>query len=570
MTLIVLAQPLAFDGTPGVPNGDWLRTLLGTPGHYTIDSVAPDKVVLAVSDTIYAGFKLSITPASAGGQFTATPGGFQPFSGAIGEIVLLDRDGATVSIVSMLPATGTLLSLGDGSLLAGFELEIDGSPGADTITGVAGGDSLFGEAGNDLINGGFDDGDDDLIGGPGADTLNGGGGSDYIFAGDGADVIDGGPGDDGVVLTETNSFVEAWFGQAAPADGIRIENVETAFVNDAGSRLHGGPIDETFIGGLGRDEFDGGGGDDFLLGQGGDDTLRGGLGDDILDGGTGADLLDGGAGQNLVDYSAATAGLNIDLRITTAQQTPLGLDTLVNIEGLFGTAFNDTMTGAATDDILLGGPGDDTIDGQAGNDLLGGGDGSDRTFGGLGDDSIGDSGGTNYLRGDEGNDIIVGGTGFDDANGNMGNDTVHGGAGDDYSVGGKDNDSLTGDTGLDIVWGNLGDDTCDGGDGNDQVRGGQGNDSVAGGAGDDFVSGDRGDDTITGGAGADLFHGSQDAGVDRVLDFSLAQGDRVFLDPGTTYTASQVGADTVIDMGAGNQMILVGVTFTTLTPGWIF
>jgi hypothetical protein len=67
-----------------------------------------------------------------------------------------------------------------------------------------------------------------------------------------------------------------------------------------------------------------------------------------------------------------------------------------------------------------------------------------------------------------------------------------------------------------------------------------------------------------------LFHGSQDAGIDRVLDFHLSEGDRVMLDPGTTYTVSQQGADTVIDMGAGNQMILVGVQLSTLTPGWIF
>jgi hypothetical protein len=33
---------------------------------------------------------------------------------------------------------------------------------------------------------------------------------------------------------------------------------------------------------------------------------------------------------------------------------------------------------------------------------------------------------------------------------------------------------------------------------------------------------------------------------------------------------SQVGSDTVIDMGGGNEMILVGVQLSTLTPGWIF
>jgi hypothetical protein len=86
--------------------------------------------------------------------------------------------------------------------------------------------------------------------------------------------------------------------------------------------------------------------------------------------------------------------------------------------------------------------------------------------------------------------------------------------------------------------------------------------------------GDIYDVTESGGAGADIFHGSQDAGIDRVLDFNLAEGDRVMLDPGTTFTVSQVGNDTVIDMGAingqPNQMILVGVPMSTLTGNWIF
>jgi Ca2+-binding RTX toxin-like protein len=212
-----------------------------------------------------------------------------------------------------------------------------------------------------------------------------------------------------------------------------------------------------------------------------------------------------------------------------------------------------------------------TGQGFGGNDLMIGG-GSLSTFsGGDGNDTLqAASAAQSYLRGDDGDDSISGGLGFDDINGNMGNDTIHGNAGDDWVVGGKDNDVQFGDAGSDIVWGNLGNDTLDGGDGADQVRGGQGDDSIAGGAGDDFVSGDRGNDTITGGAGADIFHGSQDAGIDRVLDFHLAEGDRVMLDPGTTYTLSQVGADTVIDMGNGNQMILVGVQLSSLTGNWIF
>ena len=558
---------MVFDGSPDVPNGDWLRALLGGPGHFTVESATPDQVVLAVTDVGFTGYKISISPVD---HFILTPGAAQPFAGAIGEIVLLDRDGGTVSIVENLPTSATLGSLGDGSILAGFALEIDGSPGADTIIGVSGGDDLLGGAGNDLLQGGFDDGGDFLAGGPGADTLVGGAGDDDLQSGDGADFVDGGAGEDYVYLDETNAFVEAWLGQPAPAGGLRLEGIELVFTNDAGSRLHGGPISEVFLGGAGRDEFDGAAGDDVLAGFDGDDILRAGVGDDVLSGGMGADLLDGGPGRDLADYSAASAGLVLDLRIAAPQQTALGLDTLASIEGVIGSEYSDTLTGAGTDDILVGSIGEDLLDGQTGADTLTGDAGADRVFGGAGNDLIADASGQNYLRGDEGDDEILGGTGFDDANGNMGNDTVATGAGDDWAVGGKDNDLLSGEAGGDVVWGNLGADTCDGGDGNDQVRGGQGDDSVAGGAGDDFVSGDRGNDTISGGSGADLFHGSQDAGIDRVLDFTLAQGDRVFLDPGTTYTLAQVGADTVIDMGGGHQMILVGVQLPSLTPGWIF
>jgi serralysin len=54
------------------------------------------------------------------------------------------------------------------------------------------------------------------------------------------------------------------------------------------------------------------------------------------------------------------------------------------------------------------------------------------------------------------------------------------------------------------------------------------------------------------------------------VDFSIAEGDRVMLDPGTTYTVAQVGADTVISMGGGGQVILAGITMTSLSGTWIF
>jgi Ca2+-binding RTX toxin-like protein len=191
--------------------------------------------------------------------------------------------------------------------------------------------------------------------------------------------------------------------------------------------------------------------------------------------------------------------------------------------------------------------------------------------GGAGDDTINGGPAADYLRGGQGDDVIFGGPAFDDINGNQGNDTIHGLGGGDWLVGGQGNDSIFGGGADDILLGNLGNDTLIGGNGaGDVLRGGQGDDSIAGGSGGDYISGDRGDDTVSGGGGADLFHSFSGAGTMRVLDFHSAEGDRVMLDPGNTYTAHQVGADTVIDINGGGQVTLVGVQLSSLSAGWIF
>ena len=177
---------------------------------------------------------------------------------------------------------------------------------------------------------------------------------------------------------------------------------------------------------------------------------------------------------------------------------------------------------------------------------------------------------TGMVGGGDGDDTLMGGAGFDYLQGNAGADSEAGGAGDDWVVGGQGNDQLSGGDGNDVVYANLGDDTLAGDAGNDWVRGGQGNDLLTGGAGDDWLSGDKGDDTISGGAGADIFHSFGDAGLDRVTDFNAGEGDRVQLDPGTTYSVAQVGSDTVISMTGGAVMTLVGVSMASLPTGWIF
>jgi len=280
----------------------------------------------------------------------------------------------------------------------------------------------------------------------------------------------------------------------------------------------------------------------------------------------------------LLDFSLSNQPIGVNLGDTQFREDFPGVAPLPDLPALHAFVGEASQTvngvrdviGGSVNDLLVAGPQGGTLDGRGGADALVGGAGADTMMGGAGNDLIVGHDGRGYLRGDDGDDYITGGADFDDINGNMGNDTCVSGGGDDWVVGGKDNDSLTGSAGQNLVYGNLGNDTCEGGDGNDVVRGGQDNDVINGGAGDDYVSGDKGDDTVTGGLGADSFHTFGDAGTDRVLDFSLTQGDRVQLDPGTVFTVAQSGADTVISMTGGGQMVLVGVQLSSLTPGWIF
>ena len=229
-------------------------------------------------------------------------------------------------------------------------------------------------------------------------------------------------------------------------------------------------------------------------------------------------------------------------------------------DSLTGSSWNDLLRAYAGADSMVGGAGDDTLDGGAGADIVNGGDGNDYILGGAD---------ANYLRGDLGNDSIVGGANFDDINGNQGDDTLRGGDGFDWVVGGQANDMLFGENGGDIVYSNLGNDTQFGGDGEDWVRGGQGDDSLDGGAGNDLMWGDRGDDTVAGGTGADTFHAFVGGGLDRITDFNDAEGDRLILDFAPTYSLRQEGADTVVDLGGTDRVVLVNVSLANLPVGWI-
>jgi Ca2+-binding RTX toxin-like protein len=120
----------------------------------------------------------------------------------------------------------------------------------------------------------------------------------------------------------------------------------------------------------------------------GDDTILGGAADDELMGQAGNDTLNGGQGMDTATYRTATAGVTVNLTSTGPQNTiGDGTDLLISVEGLEGSAFNDTLTGNSANNYLSGGAGRDILMGGDGNDTLLGGDGDgDLIYGGLGND----------------------------------------------------------------------------------------------------------------------------------------------------------------------------------------
>ena len=72
----------------------------------------------------------------------------------------------------------------------------------------------------------------------------------------------------------------------------------------------------------------------------------------------GADVLNGGGGVDYADYADATAGLIVTVNPTSNTGEAAG-DAFISIERLRGSSFDDTLTGNANNNHLVGGRGAD-------------------------------------------------------------------------------------------------------------------------------------------------------------------------------------------------------------------
>ena len=226
---------------------------------------------------------------------------------------------------------------------------------------------------------------ENAFGSPAGDNITGDAHDNIIAGLDGDDHLDGGAGNDTASYADAASRVQVSLASPTGQDtlGAGIDTL-TNFENLTGSAFNDG-----LFGDAGANILSGLAGDDVLSGGAGNDTLSGAAGNDNLNGGIGNDTLDGGAGSgDEVTYGGATAGVTVNLAIATAQNTiGAGIDTLVGIENLTGSNLNDTFTGNADANILIGQAGDDTLNGGAGDetaarrgrvqDILNGGMGND-------------------------------------------------------------------------------------------------------------------------------------------------------------------------------------------------
>ena len=134
--------------------------------------------------------------------------------------------------------------------------------------------------------------------------------------------------------------------------------------------LLGGEGDDELHGGADADSIDGGLGNDIIYGDAGADTLVGNTGADLFiatDANDGVDSIIGGIGSDTVDYSVITDNTNkvvATLNATGDSTVDIltGDDDIVNgIENIIGTSGDDTFTGSALVNTLVGGAGVDEV-----------------------------------------------------------------------------------------------------------------------------------------------------------------------------------------------------------------
>ena len=470
--------------------------------------------------------------------------------------------------------------------------ELYGSDGNDTVYGGNSIDTIWGGAGDDVLYGyrsdsGSDGNQDLLLGGTGNDTLISlSTGRSTLIGCQGADRIMGG-GVDEVSYEVTDDYFTVNYGQSVYVD-LRIQDGVTAQSggtegNDAvGDILTGirhivgayGIVGDTLIGNDEGNEIYGLDGHDLIIGHGGNDILWGNDHNDTLEGGAGGDLLWGGMHHDVISYRNASQGVRIDLRHQCNYGVQSGApggeengDELWYVDGVIGSAHDDTLIGCSVGDEALatqgwgayreaannleGGAGDDLLMGLGAADTLDGGEGSDTVDYSLSEDSVCVD---LNLAGPQtgGGEVTETPSSIDGSNPGVwygGNHALGDVLISIENVTGSDfNDTLIGNGDDNVLSGLAGDDSLIGGGGDDTLIGGAGSDTLQSGDGDDLIHSAAGD-VVDGGAGSDMLV-SEDEYLDVSATTSITGVERIDLTGiGKELT---VGGDAILENGVAD------------------
>jgi Ca2+-binding RTX toxin-like protein len=456
-----------------------------------------------------------------------------------GAVTVTGPDGKVDTLVSVEKVVGSFYNDTFTASVGGVTL--DGSVGDDVYNVTAEGVTLIEEN-----NGGYDElrtslntvkmdpfiekltftgtGDFKGYGNASDNEIIGGAGNDWLWGGAGADHFVGGEGFDTVSYSDS-------------LEGVRVQDFENY---DALTIAAG----DTFTG------------IEAIQGSNFDDVVY------LLDN---AMIVDGADGYDTVSYRHSFDGVSIGI----GQQA--GADvTLLNVEKVIGTSFDDRFTANVAGVTLEGGRGDDVyIINSAGvsiveTDLFGGTDHVYTSLSSMHMDPFiekmtytGTADFTGY--GNDGDNVIVSGAGNDVLYGGAGADRFEGGAGVDTVSYEDSNEGLSASLG----WGPqsgiaLYDTYID----IENLRGSHFNDVLQGDWGDNILEGGAGDDFIQGGGGADILYGGLASG----LDGETPQNDTLIGGDGDdTYVVNAPGLVSIQDMASSYNDTLIMNTIANLS-----
>lgn len=456
---------------------------------------------------------------------------------------------------------------------------------------------------NNLMGSAFDD---VLIGNNTGNILNGGEGNDLLEGLAGADTFIGGAGNDTVTYVHSTAGVTADFSgtfagtnDASGDQFIGIENLTGSNFNDS---LYGNGNDNILDGGSGTNLLNGGGGFDTasylsatgavtitltgggtgnvtgagrtdslvsierVIGSNFADTINGSAGDEWIDGGLGADTISAGGGNDTISFASATGGRSLVLNTSSSDGKVIS-----DFENIYGSAFNDVLTGDGNNNVIEGGLGNDVLNGAGGVDTVSYslstsavsvnisgasvvGVASGSATGGDNNDTL-----TNFenISGSLFNDVLIGDAGNNVINGDNGNDLLIGGAGGDTLTGGNGTDTVSyvnALSGIAVTINGVG--TL--GDANGDVL--SSIENLIGSAFDDVMTGDGGNNVIDGGLGNDIINGG--AGIDTINYLTAASAVTVNLSNAGVNTTGGAGSDTLT-----NFENMIGSNFNDILTG---